>query len=248
MNAVTVLDWGIGGWPTLLALRQHLGDITLRYVSDAGFTPYGKVSRPALAARLDTLCDRFPGRFIVACNAASVAVPATTSPGSFFDIVAVGAAGLSAEDAPVAVLGGELTATAGAHEAALARRGVEAFGVVAQPLSAIVERGVTAGPEAEAAVRDVLSRCPNARTLWLACTHYPALADVFAALAPGIPIYDPAPRFAAAAAAWLESGGLPPPGSVSVLTTDARPGQLDGLAASLGASVTRLAVESLDAR
>ena len=69
------LDWGIGG----LGVHQRLlalgvADDAL-YLSDAGFTPYGKLEEDALAARVAGCLERLSAagctHVVVGCNAAS---------------------------------------------------------------------------------------------------------------------------------------------------------------------------------
>ena len=79
---LAILDWGIGGLPTLAALQDARPTWSTTYISDAGFTPYGKVPADGLAARLGTLAkhaaDAGADALIVACNAMSTVLDDST--------------------------------------------------------------------------------------------------------------------------------------------------------------------------
>ena len=71
MSGTLVLDWGIGGLPTLTRLMELAPTLSITYLSDSGHPPYGRVSRAALGARLEQIAAHFePSALIVACNAA----------------------------------------------------------------------------------------------------------------------------------------------------------------------------------
>src|SRR5947209_3201666 len=74
-----IIDWGIGGISVLKALGEKLADIRAVYFSDTGATPYGKMSRGELAARLDVVIEFLKSKgvthIVIGCNAASTAIP-----------------------------------------------------------------------------------------------------------------------------------------------------------------------------
>src|SRR3954470_77349 len=79
-RVIGVVDWGIGGLGFFKLLRERHPRLPLVYVSDAGETPYGKLRASHLAARLRQM-GAFMRRegvthLVVACNAASTALPA----------------------------------------------------------------------------------------------------------------------------------------------------------------------------
>src|SRR5215470_14031615 len=73
-----IIDWGIGGISIYKAIKDRLGPLPIIYFSDTGVTPYGKMSRPELVARLNTvvrfLKERGVTHLAVGCNAASTAI------------------------------------------------------------------------------------------------------------------------------------------------------------------------------
>jgi glutamate racemase len=66
-----VLDWGIGGMGFVQLFRKHAPGVPILYVSDTGATPYGRMTRGALATRVARVIDgmRAEGGVVVACNA-----------------------------------------------------------------------------------------------------------------------------------------------------------------------------------
>lgn len=198
-----ILDWGIGGVGLVRALRARQPGIALAYWSDTGATPYGKLPRRALAARVGTiveaLAERGATRVVVACHSASTVVRDLRPSIPVAGILEHGVAVVRASGARrVGVLGGRRTIRSGHYRRALAAAGVDVWSRVAQPLSALVERGVTEGPELDAVLGAILrSRPPDLEALLLACTHYPAVADAIGRRA-GVPCLDPAEALAEA--------------------------------------------------
>jgi glutamate racemase len=75
---IGIMDWGIGGVGLLKEIRGN-SDADIIYLSDTGFTPYGKVSSEDLEKRINILLEflSFSGceTIAVACNAASTILP-----------------------------------------------------------------------------------------------------------------------------------------------------------------------------
>jgi glutamate racemase len=64
---------------------------------------------------------------------------------------------------------------------------------VAQPLSALIERGLTDGPEVEACLREILAPLRDAEHLVVACTHYVAALPAIRSWLPRLrSVVDPA--------------------------------------------------------
>ena len=73
---LAVVDWGIGGLGFLQRFAARHPDAGAVYLSDAGCTPYGRLARRALAARVDHLLRYLAAAHgidhaVLACNAAS---------------------------------------------------------------------------------------------------------------------------------------------------------------------------------
>ncbi|TNF29682.1 MAG: glutamate racemase [Deltaproteobacteria bacterium] len=215
-----VLDWGIGGVDAFRRLRARYPTLPMTYWSDSGFTPYGKVPAPALAARIAEVAGRMAvTHLVVACNAASTVLDAAPLPVPTVGVIAPGVAlALRSPARILGVVGGERTIASGAWERPLVAAGREVRARVAQPLSAHVEAGRLDGPELERDLADILAPLVGVDALILACTHYPAIAGAFARRLPGVTLLDPVDALLDAVAAWplADSGG---DGDLRVLTT-----------------------------
>jgi len=197
---IMLLDWGIGGLSVYNELRRMRPELSCVYVSDSGSKPYGKMAADELASRLTLLISRAVKHFgvrrvILACNAASTAqeavadrLPDTRISGMIeAGVAAVRASGVS----KVGVIGGIRTVESGVFAEALGALGIFVDARSAQPLSALIERGVLSGPELEAALKPILEPLAGIPALLLACTHYPAIAPEIQRFLPGTKMLDP---------------------------------------------------------
>lgn len=181
-----IVDWGIGGLDLFRRLRSRGSPRDVLYWSDAGAPPYGTLSADALGERLAAVLRRLGEagctEVVVACNAASTALlhPAVLRASEDGGLRAVGVieptlraierAGLAEVD----VIGGRRTIESDAYGAPLRARGVRVRARVAQPLSALIERGLTEGAEIDACLAEILGPLRDGEHLVLACTHYMA--------------------------------------------------------------------------
>ena len=200
MNRLAILDWGIGGLGFLKEWRLRRPDEGVVYFSDSGFPPYGKVPPDELRERLEKVVAWLGREYgvthcVFACNAASTVVGEIECGKVEVRGIIEPAAKWLRENLPpgrVTVTGGVRTIASGIYERLLP--GYEVTGIVGQSLSAMVEAGRLEGPEVEEAVRESLGKAgPN---LFLACTHYIALREVFAQVLPGTTLHDPVPGVA----------------------------------------------------
>lgn len=200
MTALGVLDWGIGGLDVVAKLRASGMLRPIVYVSDAGAVPYGKQSDAGLTARVRALLEALAGHncdeVVIACNAASTVLPALAGLPlrRVLGVIQPGInATLRAGVRDVVVLGGRRTIDSGIYGAALRPRGIGVTEVVAQPLSALVERGVVRGPELESTVAQILAPILDATAILSACTHYLAALPALQAALPHLTtVIDPA--------------------------------------------------------
>ena len=195
LGPLGVIDWGIGGLGLVAALHARGLHPAIRYVSDSGFTPYGKVPAAALRDRVEEVCRHLAAagcsRVVVACNAASTVVDGVDAGIPVHGILDAGVRAALRGPGVIGVVGGVRTVESGIQERALLAAGRIVRAAVAQPWSALVERGLLAGPEVEAAVDAVLAELGAVDRLLLACTHYPALGPLLAARLPGGVLVDP---------------------------------------------------------
>lgn len=184
------------------------------YWSDAGAPPYGTLRGPQLACRvaavIERLADEGCARVVVACNAASTVLSDPTLvrrvSARGCEVVGVIAPAIDAVRRlalpAVAVIGGRRTIESRAYAAPLEAVGCRVAQAVAQPLSALIERGITEGPELHACLREILAPLRDAEHLVLACTHYVAVLPAIRDHLPRLrTVVDPA----AETVAWLEA-------------------------------------------
>jgi glutamate racemase len=196
VSELAILDWGVGGLGLFRWLRAVRPDLDLVYLSDSGAPPYGTLHPAALRARLElvgrALRARSVTRLAVACNAASTVLGRPLEALSVRAIAFDGVRAILAGGArTVGVVGGRRTIRSGVYARRLRAAGVDVHQRIAQPLSALVEAGRVEGPDVEASVERVVSTLRSVPLLVLACTHYPALAPVFARALPGVELFDP---------------------------------------------------------
>lgn len=197
-----ILDWGIGGVDFYARLRVAHPHVPVTYWSDAGTTPYGKQPQARLAARVEAVAralrDRGVTHLVVACNAASTVLndPRLRAlERSGLPICGVIEPAISAALADPArtfgVVGGRRTIASQAYRRGLALAGRTVIQRVAQPLSALVERGELDGPEVRAEVARIFAPLTRVDAVILACTHYTALLPPIRAVLPRARIIDP---------------------------------------------------------
>lgn len=199
-----IIDWGIGGLGVLAALDRRVPDLPVVYASDTGFAPYGLVPTAVLADRLrvlvGVLADRGCTEVVLACNAASTVVDRLGDAAVPVEgIIGHGIASVPDEvRGTIGVVAGRRTIASGAYRRALARPDRTVVSRVAQPLSAHIEAGRVGTSAFEADLRRIVAPLRGAGAVLLACTHYPAAVDHFAAQLPGTQLLDPAEHAAAA--------------------------------------------------
>jgi glutamate racemase len=195
-----VLDWGVGGIDFQTRLRARHPDVPVVYWSDSGATPYGKLPREALASRVARVMTALQGRgvthVVVACNAASTVIghPALEKLGvEVCGVIAPAIAATLADPARViGVIGGRRTIASGLYRDGLIAGGRRVISRVAQPLSAMVERGELDSPAVHTELGRILRPLRRVEALVLACTHYTALLGPIRRALPGVRIVDPA--------------------------------------------------------
>lgn len=206
---IAVLDWGIGGISVLRALQTRLPRSEFTYFSDAGFTPYGRLTTTALRARLEFVVRRLrqdgADGVVFACNAASTSLSREHA----FALPVIGMIEPAIElvrqsrATQVGIVGGRRTILSRVYLRGLARDGVRVKQRVAQPLSAAIERGDFRNAKFEALVQHIVRPLKECDAVLLACTHYPAAIDIFARCLPHVRLLDPAERVATAVTrAW----------------------------------------------
>jgi glutamate racemase len=196
---ILFMDWGIGGLSVYREAKRLHPQLSCIYVSDSGFTPYGKVPAAELSARVAKVISGFPGisQGVIACNAASTVIGEVRAQIKTPLLGMIEAGAEMVRDSgfrAVGVIGGARTIESGVFTRALA--GIEVRERVAQPLSALIEAGEIRGARLNEALMEILAPLRGVEALLLACTHYPAIASEISAQLPGVVLLDPAQRVA----------------------------------------------------
>lgn len=208
-----IIDWGIGGIGLLLRLDVIAPQLPVVYWSDTGAVPYGKQQALQLRARLRAVVGELATRgcteVVLACHSASTVVDRLDDcPVSVTGIIEHALRAVPEDlDGTVGIVGGRRTISAGVYPRALEARGLSTVSAVAQPLSAHIEAGRMGSMEFRRDLRDIVEPIRGAQALVLACTHYPAAAEEFAAALPGTLLIDPAATAAAALAGGPSTEG-----------------------------------------
>ena len=249
LPSLAFLDWGIGGFGVVRELVAARADASYTYLSDSGFFPYGTVPRRALASRLEAvlsfLAARGVRRVVVACNAASTALPDATIPSGLVvtDVIGAGTRLVRASRvATVGLVGGRRTVRARAHANVLRSHGITVVARIAQPLSAFVEAGELTSPRVREAVAKIVAPLRGLPALLLACTHYPALLPLFREALPHTKLLDPA----ALTLREALGGSRPEAGHVVVMTTGDTIATRRGAKLAFGLAVPRVTPIALD--
>ncbi len=211
MRCLGIIDWGIGGIDFVRKFHKAFPQVQTIYISDSGFTPYGKLAKIDLRRRLASLVELLAARgashVVIACNAASTTLDDNNSltinqaVDTSFALPCMGVIQptlavlrkLPESQAPVLLLGGKRTIDSGIYQQGLEDVGLQCIAKVAQPLSALVERGVTSGAELQAVLGEILGEdVPAIATLVPACTHYMAILPALTKITKPSFVIDPA--------------------------------------------------------
>ncbi len=204
-----IIDWGIGGISIYKLIKQRRSDAAVVYFSDTGVTPYGKMSRTQLAARLGQVIGflRTKGvtHLVIGCNAASTAIPFIDPQGLTIEGVIEPAVEMAARLRPerLGLIGGRRTVLSGVYRRAFAERGIKVEQRIAQPLSGLIESGDVSSATLRTECERILSPIRNCSHILLACTHYPAIAGLMKEFVePRTEFVDPAAELVKRTARW----------------------------------------------
>lgn len=181
---LAILDWGIGGVSVYRLVKERLGETAVIYFSDTGATPYGKMSRAELVARLNTVIDFLKSKgathLVIGCNAASTAIPFLIREDIKIEGVIESAVEMTARLKPqkLALIGGRRTVVSGIYRRKFAEKGIKTAQRIAQPLSGLIESGDVSSARLRIESRKILAPIKNSSHVLLACTHYPAIISV----------------------------------------------------------------------
>jgi glutamate racemase len=183
MKKLAIIDWGIGGISVYKLVKEELG-LPVLYFSDTGATPYGKMTRPELVSRLNSvvvfLIDHGVSHLVIGCNAASTAIPFLADQGVKIEGMIDNAIAASMKYKPkrLAVIGGRRTVLSGVYRKGFAAHGLNIEQRIAQPLSGLIESGDISSEKLRNEAKKILDPIKNCSHILLACTHYPAITTV----------------------------------------------------------------------
>ena len=197
-----LLDWGIGGLSVYNEIRKRDPERSLLYLSDSGAVPYGRMTRDALSRRVLEIAHGLAAqgirRLVVACNAASTVLPGLAAAFHRLDLQVTGviehgvALVEKGDYQKVGILGGRRTVLSQSYARPLRRAGRAVRGRVAQPLSALIEKGELESAAMTDLLRRLLVPLRSMDAVVLACTHYPAIRPQIQEFLPGVALVDPA--------------------------------------------------------
>ena len=211
-----ILDWGIGGISIYKLVKGRKPDVPVIYFSDTGATPYGKMARHELSARLDLVIEFLKSKgvdhLVIGCNAASTAIDYLADHGIRIEGVIDAAVdtAVRAKPARLGLIGGRRTVVSGIYRRAFAKKDIGVKQRVAQPLSGIIESGDVDSDRLRSEAKRILAPISNSSHLLLACTHYPAIENILREfVSPRTRFIDPAAAVAARITKWELSGSGP---------------------------------------
>ncbi|HRI03941.1 MAG TPA: aspartate/glutamate racemase family protein [Pyrinomonadaceae bacterium] len=184
MKRLGIIDWGIGGVSIYKLIRERLGPVPVTYFSDTGVTPYGKMARPELVARLNAVISFLKTRgvthVLIGCNAASTAIPFLTDHGIPVEGVIDSAVETITKLKPknLGLIGGRRTVVSGVYRRGFTGKNIGVKQRIAQPISGLIESGDVSSDKLHDECKRILAPLKNCSHILLACTHYPAIAPV----------------------------------------------------------------------
>ena len=199
---IGILDSGLGGLSTWLALKQYFPEANFLYLADQAYAPYGEQREETLLWRLQWALEFFSKRkaeaLVLACGTLSaVAYPKLQAPFLFPIFEAITPAVeqvVELSPSGVAVLATTASIRSNAYLHLLREKGVEQVLQRACPLFVpLLEEGIS--PHSPA-VKEIVSHyiTPIAHTpynvLLLGCTHFGFLSEVITGLCPTVQLVD----------------------------------------------------------
>ena len=187
---IGIFDSGVGGLTVARSILDQLPQESTLYIGDTLNTPYG--TKPLAAVRahalevMDDLVDAGVKMLVIACNTASSAMLRDARerytlrrglPVVEVILPAARRAVAATRTGRIGVIATRSTVDSRAYDDAFAVAGVELVTQACPRFVALVEAGITAGPEVLAVAHEYLDpvREAGVDTLVLGCTHYPLL-------------------------------------------------------------------------
>ncbi len=259
-SPIGVFDSGAGGLSVVAAIREQLPTSPIIYYADSAWAPYGERPAAEIVARAEHvgrwLLRHEVAAIVVACNTATALAVETLRGWAPVPVVGVEPglkpAAAATRNGRVGVLATAAT-LASERYLRLAERiaggvpGLQFLPAAGRGWVELVEAGELDTTRARQAVAAALAPllAQDVDTLVLGCTHYPFLAPLIRACAPGLPLVETAAAVARQLARRLPAGAAAGPSVTPAplrLASSAAPGPLEELARRLlpGMSLTLL--------
>lgn len=206
---VGILDSGVGGLSVLREIRRLVPTVSLHYVGDSAWCPYGNKPAERIQARVTTIAEHLieagADLLVVACNSATI--HAVELLRSAFPLPIVGMepgvkpAASATRSGVVGILATEAS-FAGEKFHRLVDSHARGVRVITRPCPRfveLVEAGILDGPEADDAIDEAVGPLLREGTdvVVLGCTHYPFLRSAIARRIPdGTILIDTGPAVA----------------------------------------------------
>jgi glutamate racemase len=212
---IGLFDSGLGGLSVIRRVRERLPKADLVFFADQAHVPYGERTHEDLLHLLRTNLAWLDAQNVeaiaMACNTSCAIAERygwPTTRATVLDLIDSAATAVERGGwKKVGVVATAATVGAGSYGRTLRARipGIDVVEVPAPALVPLVEAGKITGEEPRKAVAHVSDNLPiDLEALILGCTHYPVLADHFAAaLGPNVALIDPATVQAERAATLL---------------------------------------------
>ncbi len=193
---IGILDSGVGGFSVLQEIHALLPQVSVHYVADSSWCPYGNKPGDEIRDRVtkisDYLLEAGAEILVIACNSATIHAVGSLRANYPIPIVgmepAVKPAAEVTRSGVIGVLATEAS-IAGEKFHQLVNTHASGVRVITRPCPRfvkLVEQGITEGPEAELAVDEVIAPLleAGADVLVLGCTHYPFLRSTIQSRVP----------------------------------------------------------------
>jgi glutamate racemase len=175
---IGICDYGIGGLGLYKLLRRD-SKADIVYLSDTGYTPYGKVHEDELKLRIEKVLSFFKkldiNHVAIACNAASTVINDNENLIGVIKHAANKVVEIGAKE--IAVLGGKRTVESNRYKQLLEPKGISVFQSIGQELSIKIEAGDIDSDELMLDIENALRPIQHIQYILLACTHYPVIID-----------------------------------------------------------------------
>ncbi|RDW21639.1 glutamate racemase [Oceanobacillus chungangensis] len=190
-QAIGVIDSGVGGLTVAHELMRQLPKEKLIYLGDTARCPYGPRSKEEVQQFTWEMVDFLLGKnikmLVIACNTATAFTLKDLQEKLDIPVIGVIQPGARAaikvtNNTHIGVIGTEGTIKSMAYKEALQNinEGINVYPLACPLFVPLVEKGITAGPEAQEIVAKSLASLKQYKqmdTLILGCTHYPLLKD-----------------------------------------------------------------------